>query len=69
LNLREGKEEAALERIRESRNLPAALEEVERQMIAEALEKNSGVQTKAAGDLGISERVLRYKIKKYKIAE
>jgi two-component system NtrC family response regulator len=69
LNLREGKEEAALERIRESRNLPAALEEVERQMIAEALEKNRGVQTKAAGDLGISERVLRYKIKKYKIAE
>ncbi len=69
LNLRESKVQAALERIRETRNLPAALEEIERQMIADALEKNSGVQTKAAGDLGISERVLRYKMKKYKIAE
>jgi two-component system NtrC family response regulator len=69
LNLRESKVEAALERARESRNLPAALEEIERQMIANALEKSSGVQTKAAAELGISERVLRYKIKKYKIAE
>ncbi|MFH1757871.1 MAG: helix-turn-helix domain-containing protein, partial [Pseudomonadota bacterium] len=69
LNIRESKVEAALERIRESRNLPAALEEIERHMIADALEKNSGVQTKAAGGLGISERVLRYKIKKYKITE
>ena len=69
LNLRESRMEADLERIRESRNLPAALAETESQMIADALEKNNGVQTKAAGDLGISERVLRYKMKKYKIAE
>ncbi|MBU1209026.1 MAG: sigma-54 dependent transcriptional regulator [Proteobacteria bacterium] len=69
LNLRETKVEAALEHARESRNLPAALEEIERQMIANALEKSSGVQTKAAAELGISERVLRYKMKKYKISE
>jgi DNA-binding NtrC family response regulator len=69
LNLRESKTEAAWERVRESRNLPAALEEIEGQMIADALEKSGGVQTKAAGELGISERVLRYKMKKYKIAE
>jgi two-component system NtrC family response regulator len=67
LNLRESQVEAALERARQSRDLPAALEEIERQMIANALEKSSGVQTKAAAELGISERVLRYKMKKYKI--
>jgi two-component system response regulator AtoC len=30
-----------------------------------ALERNGWVQTRAARSLGISERVLRYKIKKY----
>lgn len=69
LHLRESKVEAVLERARESRDLPGALEEVERQMMANALERSSGVQTKAAAELGISERVLRYKIKKYKIVE
>jgi two-component system, NtrC family, response regulator AtoC len=38
---------------------------VEREMIYEALIKNNWVQTKAARSLGISERVLRYKIKKH----
>ncbi len=37
---------------------------VENEMIRSALEKTNGVQTKAADILGISERVLRYKIKK-----
>ncbi len=69
LNLRDSKAEALLERARESRSLPEALEEIERQLIARALEKSGGVQTKAAEDLGISERVLRYKMKKYVIAE
>jgi DNA-binding NtrC family response regulator len=68
LNLRESKVEAALEGARQSGNLPGALEEIERRMISSALERSSGVQTKAAADLGISERVLRYKMKKYKIA-
>jgi len=36
-------------------------------MIQDALKKNKKNQTKAASDLGISERVLRYKIKKYHI--
>jgi DNA-binding NtrC family response regulator len=68
LNLRESKVEAALEGARQSGNLPGALEEIERRMISSALERSSGVQTKASADLGISERVLRYKMKKYKIA-
>ncbi len=41
------------------------LEAMEKKMLLEALEKNSWVQTRAAAFLGISERVLRYKMKKY----
>jgi len=44
--------------------LAESLEVVEREMIASALEKTDWVQTKAAELLGISERVLRYKMKK-----
>jgi len=40
---------------------------IERDMIIEALKKNNWVQTKAAASLGMSERVLRYKINKYGI--
>ncbi len=39
------------------------LGEAEKRLIEIALEKNNGVQTRAAKDLGISERALRYKIK------
>ena len=45
--------------------LEAAVEGLERRMIREALAKAAGVQTRAADLLGISERVLRYKLKKY----
>ena len=69
LNLRESKVEVALEKGREGRSLPQAMEEIERQEIAGALERSSWVQTKAAEELGISERVLRYKMKKYKITD
>jgi len=37
----------------------------ERALIFEALEKTGGVQTRAAAALGMSERHLRYKLKKY----
>ncbi len=40
------------------------LAEVERQMLVTALEKHDWVQTQAAESLGISERVLRYKMQK-----
>ncbi len=46
-------------------SLPAAVEEIERQMIHDALVRAGGIQTRAAEMLGISERVLRYKLKKY----
>ena len=45
--------------------LHQALEELERRMIQEALLKADFNQTQAAGLLGLSERMLRYKLKKY----
>ena len=41
--------------------LEERLAAVEHEMIKSALGKTNGVHTKAAGILGISERVLRYK--------
>jgi two-component system NtrC family response regulator len=46
-------------------SLPAAVEGVERRMIRGALVRAGGVQTRAAEMLGLSERALRYKLKKY----
>lgn len=51
--------------VEEDMSLPQALAGLERQRILHALEKNDWVQTRAAQELKISERVLRYKIKKY----
>ncbi len=45
--------------------LPDALESLEKQMILRALEQHDHVQTRAAEELGISERMLRYKMKKH----
>lgn len=47
-------------------SLPATVEGVERRMIrTAALVRSGGMQTRAAEMLGISERALRYKLKKY----
>jgi two-component system, NtrC family, response regulator AtoC len=48
-------------------NLSERLDAVEREMLLSALENNGWIQTYAAESLGISERVLRYKIKKHDI--
>ena len=50
-----------------SGKLNEAISKIETAMIQDALRRTNGNQTKAAGELGISERVLRYKIGKYKI--
>lgn len=47
--------------------LPDAVENLERQLILEALRDADGVQTRAAERLGITERNLRYKLRKYRI--
>ncbi len=52
---------------KEESSLPAAVEGAERRMIKEALDRSRGVQTQAAELLGISERALRYKLKKYSL--
>jgi len=46
--------------------LPERIAALEREAIAEALELESGNQTRAANRLGISERALRYKLSKYR---
>ncbi len=49
------------------KDLPGILADIERQAIESALERSGGIQTQAADALGISERVLRYKMKKYRL--
>ncbi len=49
-------------------SMPARVEHLEKILIAEAMQNAHGVQTKAAELLGISERVLRYKLGKYEIS-
>ncbi len=49
----------------EEGSLTATVEGLERRMIREAMARAGGVQTRAAELLGVSERVLRYKLKKY----
>jgi two-component system NtrC family response regulator len=46
-------------------SLPEQVEALERASIRRALEEADGVQSRAAGLLGITERNLRYKLKKY----
>ncbi len=68
LSLQTEAEETMRRGLESRRSLPEVLEEVERHRISQALQKSGGIQTKAAEELGISERVLRYKMSKYKIA-
>ena len=49
----------------EAHHLPDLLASIERQAIRAALLRHGWVQTQAAEELGISERVLRYKMKKH----
>lgn len=63
--IREELQEAKLHLDPEGESLNAMLSHIERDLILKALEKHEGVQTKAAQSLGLSERVLRYKMHKY----
>ena len=51
----------------EQGTLSERLEAMEREMLISALEKHNWIQTHASESLGISERVMRYKMKKYQI--
>ncbi len=58
LHVREGEEKLP-------KSLKTALEGLERTMVRKAMDETANHQTKAADILGISERMLRYKLKKY----
>jgi transcriptional regulator with PAS, ATPase and Fis domain len=66
-HLKEEKPEKVWQSSKKMKSLPESLEEIERDSILKALHQHQGIQTKAAESLGISERVLRYKMKKYGI--
>jgi len=48
-------------------SLRESLEELEKHLISEAMDKAADNQTRAAETLGMSERMLRYKLKKYEL--
>jgi DNA-binding NtrC family response regulator len=50
-----------------SASMREAVSQLEREWILRSLEAANGSQSEAARRLGISERVLRYKMKKYRI--
>lgn len=50
-----------------NRSLTEIIENTERELIIDALKKTDGQQRRAARDLGITDRILGYKIKKYNI--
>jgi len=66
--VREGVQEAKIGPESKEVSLNARLSGMERDLIVKALDEYGGVQTKAAQSLGISERVLRYKMKKYRLS-
>ena len=65
LHLRTASNEGKLPSTKPAGSLRETLDTVERGLILDALKEAGGVQTRAAEMLGISERVLRYKLKKY----
>jgi DNA-binding NtrC family response regulator len=64
-HLKEGLGEPDGALVPSSLTLPEQLEALEKHLIQQALLEMAGVQTRAAEKLGISERVLRYKLQKY----
>lgn len=59
--------EIRFHQVTEQSTLSERLSALEREMIIAALDRADGVQTRASEELGISERVLRYKMRKHKI--
>ncbi len=48
-------------------SLPEKVANLEREMIVDALKKTSGCQRRAAAELGVTQRILGYKVRKYDI--
>lgn len=56
---------AAMAALTQTNNMEDAVSALEKSMIAKALSENKGKKRKAAKQLGITERIIGYKIKKY----
>ena len=65
LHLQQPEGKAVLASTAADTSLPGVLASMEKQLIQRTLERHDGVQVRAAEELGISERVLRYKMRKY----
>ena len=62
----EGQEmQSAAESLPSGATLSEQVEDLEKKAIAEALQQANGIQSRAAEILGLTERNLRYKLKKY----
>jgi two-component system NtrC family response regulator len=66
MNIKGFKDERTLAALREG-SLTEQVEALEKQLIFDALQESDGNQTKAGKLLGLTERNLRYKLKKYNI--
>ena len=62
---RDLQERPGVPRLARVRGLPATVEEIERRMVTEALQKAGGNQSEAARKLGLTEQSLRYRLRKY----
>ena len=49
----------------EAQDLPSAVEHLEKRLLSQALEKSGGNKRKAARLLGVTERILGYKVRHY----
>jgi transcriptional regulator with GAF, ATPase, and Fis domain len=66
MNIKGFKEEKSIGSLDEG-TLTEQVEALEKQLIFDALQQSGGNQTKAGKLLGLTERNLRYKLKKYNI--
>ncbi len=69
IHVRSSASEGELSVRKQEGSLNETIDTVERGLILEALKESGGVQTRAAERLGISERVLRYKLKRHRISQ
>jgi DNA-binding NtrC family response regulator len=64
---RDLEERAGTVQLRGGRRLNDMVEELERKLIRDALDRANGNQSRAARELGLTEQSMRYRIKKYRL--
>jgi len=61
-------DELTNDQLEETHHLPTAIEKLEKRMLSKALEKAGGNKRKAARLLGVTERILGYKVKQHSLS-